>query len=175
LRAIRLRALADAPTAFGSTLAQEESFPERVWHERAARGAVADDLVTFIAERDGLWIGLATGLAEDPDGSGPVLAGMFVDPDERGHGVGRGLVEAVAAWARASGATCLYLSPPPTIRRLRCMVDAASSQPARPSLWGTRPPSTSNAWYASCYERARALATSLGLGDCCAALTATGQ
>jgi len=41
LRAVRLRALADAPTAFGSTLAQEEKFPERVWHARAERGLVA--------------------------------------------------------------------------------------------------------------------------------------
>ena len=68
--------------------------------------------MTFIAERDSQWIGLATGIpheADDPERSGPVLVGMFVDPAERGHGLGVTLVEAIAAWARARGAACLYL------------------------------------------------------------------
>jgi GNAT superfamily N-acetyltransferase len=112
LRALRLHALADTPTAFSSTLSREEVFPEGVWHERAAGGAEGCDRVTLIAEQDGRWLGLATGLAEDPDGpkqSGPVLVGMFVDGAERRHGVGAMLVEGVAAWARARGAARLSL------------------------------------------------------------------
>jgi GNAT superfamily N-acetyltransferase len=112
LRALRLRALADAPMAFGSTLVQEEAFPDTVWDERAARGAAGGERVTFIAERDSQWIGLATGIpheADDPERSGPVLVGMFVDSAERGHGLGATLVEAITAWARARGAARLYL------------------------------------------------------------------
>jgi len=95
--------------AFGSTLAKEEAFPEHIWHERAAGGSSGHERVSFIAERDGRWIGLATGLAADLDGSGPVLVGMFVDPAERGRRVGALLVEAVADWARERGEARLYL------------------------------------------------------------------
>jgi GNAT superfamily N-acetyltransferase len=98
--------------AFGSTLAREEAFPEDVWHERAAGGAAGADRVTFIAERDGQWVGLATGLAADPDEPDkrePLLVGMFVEPVERGRGLGAALVAAVVTWARARGATSLYL------------------------------------------------------------------
>jgi len=109
LRALRLHALADAPLAFGSTLAREEAFADHVWHARAADGDGGDERATFIAERDGRWIGLATGLADNPDGPGPMLVGMFVDPAERGRGVGRALVEAVTAWACAREAGCLSL------------------------------------------------------------------
>ena len=109
LRALRLHALADASMAFGSTLTREEAFADHVWHERATGGAGGDERATFIAERDGRWIGLATGVADDPDGPGSILVGMFVDAAERGRGVGRALVEAVTAWARAREAGCLAL------------------------------------------------------------------
>ena len=112
LRALRLSALADASMAFGSTLAREEMFPDQVWHERSAHGASGADRVTFIAEPDGEWIGLATGLANDPDHPGdprPVLVGMFVAPSSRGCGVGAALVDAVVAWSRERRAIGLGL------------------------------------------------------------------
>jgi len=110
LRLLRLAALADAPMAFSSTLESEEAFPEQLWHERAERAAVGADRVTFVAERDGEWIGLATGLANDPDDPNdprPILVGMFVAPAARGRGIGHALVEAVVAWARDRRATAL--------------------------------------------------------------------
>ena len=111
LREIRLRALAEAPTAFGSTLAHEETFPESTWHERAAGGASGSDRATFVAEEAGRWVGMATGIArhaEGPDHS-PMLVGMFVDSAQRGRGVGAGLVQAVTEWARTLGVPHLYL------------------------------------------------------------------
>jgi hypothetical protein len=42
LRELRLRAFADSPLAFVSRLADEASFPETVWRERASRGAAGE-------------------------------------------------------------------------------------------------------------------------------------
>ena len=108
----RLRALADAPLAFGSTLAREEAFADDVWRERATRGAAGDDQVTYVAEAGDRWLGMATGLVDGADASRIDLVGMFVEPAVRGRGIGRALVDAVAAWARARGAArlCLWVT-----------------------------------------------------------------
>ena len=103
LRSLRLRALADAPMAFGSTLAREQSFLENVWHERAAGGASGTDRVTFIAERDGVWLGFASGIATDPinpTDPGPFLVGRLVDSAERGQGLGGLLPSLLDRWGR---------------------------------------------------------------------------
>lgn len=135
LRALRLSALADSPMAFGSTLAREEAFPEHVWHERAAGGASGADRVTFVAEEHGEWIGLATGLASDPDNPNdhrPVLVGMFVAPAARGRGIGVGLVDAVIGWTQERRAKSLFLwVTPATARPSRCTTSADSTAPGR--------------------------------------------
>jgi RimJ/RimL family protein N-acetyltransferase len=111
LRALRLRALSEAPTAFGSTLAREQAFPELAWHERAAGAASGVARATFVAEDAGRWVGMATGVARHPDDlqHSPILIGMFVDATQRGRGVGAALVERVTEWARTLGAEKLYL------------------------------------------------------------------
>ncbi len=91
LRALRLRALADAPSAFGSTLAREEAFAESVWQERAARGAAGEDRVTYVAEDGDRWVGMVTGLVDDADEPRLEVVGMFVEPVARGRGVGAAL------------------------------------------------------------------------------------
>jgi GNAT superfamily N-acetyltransferase len=109
LRAQRLRALADAPLAFGSTLAREEAFADDVWRERATRGAAGEDQVTYVAEDGSRWLGMATGLVDGEDESRLHVVGMFVEPDARGQGVGALLLDAVVDWARARGSPRLYL------------------------------------------------------------------
>jgi GNAT superfamily N-acetyltransferase len=109
LRTLRLRALADSPLAFGSTLAREEAFPDEVWHARATEGAAGGTRVTFVAEEGDRWVGMATGLEDAPDEAGPILVGMFVESAARRRGIGGALVEAVIAWARGRGAARLTL------------------------------------------------------------------
>jgi GNAT superfamily N-acetyltransferase len=112
LRALRLRALADAPTAFGSTHAREEKFAEEVWHSRAANGAAGLASVTTVAEQADRLVGMASGLAADPkeaDVMGPVLVGMYVDRSVRRRGIGEALIESVKTWARSRGHDRLLL------------------------------------------------------------------
>ena len=107
LRALRLHALADTPLAFSSTLSREEAFPESVWRERAAGGAAGEDRATFIAEQDGRWIGLSTGLITGS--ADPILVGMFIDGSSRRQGVAVALIESVVGWSQSRGAARLIL------------------------------------------------------------------
>ena len=103
LRDLRLRALADAPMAFGSTLAREEAFAaERVG---APGGGLGGRRAPGHVRR-GARGGLADGVL---DGEDPLLAhlySMWVAPDARGTGAGRALVDAVVGLGdRARGAS----------------------------------------------------------------------
>jgi GNAT superfamily N-acetyltransferase len=111
LRAIRLRALADAPMAFGSTWADEQARPDEFWRSRAAGGAKDADRATFIAERDDEWVGNVTCLlAQGGSGERPAwVVGMWVDPAVRRHGTAQALLRVLAGWARERGADVLNL------------------------------------------------------------------
>jgi GNAT superfamily N-acetyltransferase len=110
VRALRLRALADAPDAFEITLAQAEQWTDEDWRRRAAEG---DERLTFVEEDDdGNLGGMAVGLFE-PAARVAHLVGMFVEPGRRRAGLGRGLVEAVESWARQVDATRIELEVNP--------------------------------------------------------------
>src|SRR5262245_38287663 len=109
LRALRLRALADAPLAFGSTLAREQAVADEVWRERAKDGATGRDRVTYVAEDGGQWVGMVTGITDDPSEPRRQAVGMFVAPAARGQGMGAAVHDAVVAWARERGAVRLRL------------------------------------------------------------------
>src|SRR5690606_16455024 len=100
LRDVRLRALADSPTMFGSTLAREQEFDEAEWRRRAARPA------TFLASRGGVDVGMAGAYEFDGDW---LLAGMWLAPQARGTGVVDSLVHACEAVAAQAGARTISL------------------------------------------------------------------
>jgi GNAT superfamily N-acetyltransferase len=104
IRGVRLRSLHDAPHAFTSTYQRELAFDEPAWRLRATTGQ------WFVATDGGVAIGVAGGI--DGWSDDPVdreLVGRWVDPSHRGRGVGRHLLDAVAAWAASVGATTLRL------------------------------------------------------------------
>ncbi len=109
LKEIRLAALLDAPTAFGSTHAAEAAQPDDHWESRAALGASGSQSATFFAVTDESVIGLVAGYRPDPEGSTVELVSMWVAPSHRQAGAGRQLVDAVLDWARETGASRVEL------------------------------------------------------------------
>jgi ribosomal protein S18 acetylase RimI-like enzyme len=107
-RDLRLRALADAPDAFCSTLAEESLRPDDVWSARLAAPALGAHQQgwPFAAELDGTPVGLAW---VKMDGAGAHLYQVWVAPEARGRGVGAALLDAAIAWARARRARALHL------------------------------------------------------------------
>lgn len=105
LRDVRLAALLDAPSAFGSTYAREASFTEEQW-----RGRLAARAVNFFAFTEGLADSEPSGLVAVFEGDGPAeLVSMWVRPAARGRGVGEALITAAADWAKAREHDTLYL------------------------------------------------------------------
>ena len=110
IRELRLRALREAPYAFSSSAAQEESDPLTAWEDLARRSERARTDVVFVAVDGERWVGMAGGYLHEDDAEAAGLWGMWVDRAARGGGVARELLDAVAGWARARGAARLELS-----------------------------------------------------------------
>lgn len=115
-RQLRLAALAEAPEAFGSRLAdwQGEHDREERWRARLA----IPGSVNVVAVLDGQPAGMVSGV---PASDGPASAGMagdqaaelismWVSPAARGRGVGDRLMTAVEQWALRAGAEVLLLA-----------------------------------------------------------------
>jgi ribosomal protein S18 acetylase RimI-like enzyme len=111
LREIRLRALADAPLAFGSTHGRESAYAPETWAAwaRDAAGG-AGEAIFFAIGENGAPVGLASGVIAPAERGLAHLYAMWVAPEGRGAGAGAGLVEAVAGWAAQNGATRLRTS-----------------------------------------------------------------
>ena len=97
-RAVRLRALDDAPLAFTSTYAKESQLPESEWVARAEcmngqRGA------GFLAMDGENACGMVGVFLDQNDLSQAILVSMWTAPTHRRQGVGRLLVEEVLNWS----------------------------------------------------------------------------
>jgi ribosomal protein S18 acetylase RimI-like enzyme len=105
---VRLRALRDTPSAFGSTYERESQFPDEEWTARAARWS-GDQGIGFLAMDGNNACGIAGSFLIPEDPARAELISMWTAPTHRRNGVGRLLVDEVAAWARLRGACTLLL------------------------------------------------------------------
>lgn len=115
-RDLRLRALADSPHAFSTTVTEATTRSDAEWQEWAARCAGDAWWASFVAERDGALVGMATGwfpeerLHQLDEPGIPTVIQMWVAPDERRRGVGGRLVSAVLAWMKERGSPLARLT-----------------------------------------------------------------
>lgn len=113
LRAIRLEALRDTPEAFGSTLEMASNYSDDQWRQMAAQRCY------YLAERDGVVVGMISGGLNDDHPGTHWLYGMFVTPSMRGSAAAAQLVAAVEGWARGEGADELFLHVGSSVLRAR--------------------------------------------------------
>ena len=108
-KSLRLRALADAPDAFGSTLGQEALRTDAQWQERLSLAASSGkDLPLFaiVAEEP---VGLAWAKVDAAHSDNIDLSQMWVAPESRRHGAASQLLERVIQWVRDKGAARVSL------------------------------------------------------------------
>jgi GNAT superfamily N-acetyltransferase len=94
LRDVSLRALADSPDAFRTTLAEARAFSEDVWRHRVE--ASAEILVVLEGGR-GIAMG---GVLRPSDDAVAYIWGMWTSPKARGCGYAAGLLADLVSWCR---------------------------------------------------------------------------
>ncbi|GEP35661.1 hypothetical protein NSZ01_34290 [Nocardioides szechwanensis] len=96
-RDLRLRALADAPAAFGRTLAEAREQTPAQWRE-----LVAGPGPRLVVLEDGAPVAMGGVFAPEGD-SRAMVWGMWTAPETRGRGHGARVLRALVAWCREQG------------------------------------------------------------------------
>jgi ribosomal protein S18 acetylase RimI-like enzyme len=105
---VRLRALKEAPYAFGSTHAREAGFEDAEWARRAERWR-GESGIGFLAMAEGVACGIAGSFLVAEDLTRAQLISMWTAPTHRRKGVGQMLVKEVMKWAKGREAQVMEL------------------------------------------------------------------
>ncbi len=108
-KTLRMSALADAPDAFFSTLAEAQQRSQAEWLRHFSNGVKSSLDLPLLAEVDGEPVGLAWGKIDADEPQLAELFQMWVAPDWRREGIGAMLVRAVIDWSRENKAKHLEL------------------------------------------------------------------
>jgi GNAT superfamily N-acetyltransferase len=111
-RGLRLRALRDAPDAFGETFADAVAQSTSYWEELTRSVTEPDRHVMFLAYEGEDVFGSAYGLLDREHSDAGRVGGMWVEPAWRRRGVGHALLREVFDWARGRGLKRLGLWAP---------------------------------------------------------------
>ncbi len=102
-RSLRLRAVEESPESFRSTLVEESAEADESWRDLIGKTAANPLGLLLVAESDSDPVGMLFGRL-DEEAELLDVGAMWVDPEVRRHGIGRGLIDAALDWGRAAGA-----------------------------------------------------------------------
>jgi ribosomal protein S18 acetylase RimI-like enzyme len=117
-RMIRLQALKEDPTSFGSTYAKESELTEAEWLKRAARWsgeksigylAVNQEMPDQQMQDQGMPCGIVASYLDEEDPRRAQVVSMWVSPAHRRSGLGTLLIDAIQIWAIDRGVSDLQL------------------------------------------------------------------
>ena len=107
-KAVRLQALQDAPTAFGSTYAEACTISDDEWVIRAAQ-CTTEMSVGYLAMDGSKPCGIARATPDDQDPDTTWVESMWVAPSHRRLGIGSMLICKIVAWAEKRNIRALKL------------------------------------------------------------------
>jgi ribosomal protein S18 acetylase RimI-like enzyme len=107
-KAVRLRALQDAPLAFSSTYAKEFQLTDSDWMKRVERWN-GETGAGFLAMEEDTACGIVGSFLDQKDATRAELVSMWTAPSHRQRGVGHLLVDSGSNWAKGRNARILLL------------------------------------------------------------------
>jgi GNAT superfamily N-acetyltransferase len=110
-RDFRLRALADAPDAFGEVLAEAQTRPIEAWEDRVRRTSAGVESVLLVAADPATdtWLGMTGCYLDEDDPSVAHVVSVWVAPVARRRGLAGRLVAGARTWAASRGVQTLRL------------------------------------------------------------------
>jgi ribosomal protein S18 acetylase RimI-like enzyme len=109
-RDLRLRALADSPSAFSTTLVEAQARADADWSHQVASGSESPFEIALVAEMDSRLVGLAWSRIDPSAPDRAFLYQLWVEPELRRRGAGRRLLGAAIRWATSANARAMVLS-----------------------------------------------------------------
>ena len=106
-RDVRIRALTDAPYAFGGTLEDVLNQPLQDFEDNAKRWSESEVSTSFLAFDNEKAVGMAGAFFEEGSNRA-FLCAMWVEPEYRQSGVGKIIVKTVISWLSERGADTVY-------------------------------------------------------------------
>jgi ribosomal protein S18 acetylase RimI-like enzyme len=107
-KAVRLRALKDTPTAFGSTYARESQFSDEDWRQRSLNLCTPHS-IGYLVSNNNDYCGIAAAFLNEQNPLEADIVSVWVAPEHRKFGVGRLLMDAIQSWALRTGVHTLLL------------------------------------------------------------------